>query len=271
MNKVYGFCDAGCRYRVPTYDEFERSASIIKIKPNEDGTYPLEIGKSYRIISTEASGWGNLSIEIDWMSDGESNYNGTGIVELPQEIGSRILTFQPLGFDITTIAYKLNGAYTEVEPEEMNGILYKITVSVKGAGEVYLVNEDAQLKLLNGIAWHKTPPQNGEPVLAVRFKGHYFISGGEYYAGTIDENQVWSIFKQSANSQVKAYEFDMEFDFSNFTVSISPMSIRRIFLRKNNTAWQVTSIEDVGGDATFWSESADEFIETEVFVSQYLY
>lgn len=49
MSKVYGFCDAGCRYRVPTFDEFEKSASIFRIAPNDDGTYTIEMGKKYLV------------------------------------------------------------------------------------------------------------------------------------------------------------------------------------------------------------------------------
>lgn len=54
MNKVkaYGFCDAGCKRRVPLYEEFERSAAYIQHRIDEDGTAELSPFAKYIITST---------------------------------------------------------------------------------------------------------------------------------------------------------------------------------------------------------------------------
>lgn len=60
--KAYGFCDAGCRRRVPTYEEFESCAYGVSL-PLESGYSPLEFGKTYRINNTnDLSSWGNLHL-----------------------------------------------------------------------------------------------------------------------------------------------------------------------------------------------------------------
>ena len=127
-----------------------------------------------------------------------------------------------------------------------------------------------QINLGSSFGWHTTPPQNGEPVLAVRFSGHYFIGGGEYYYGTVTEDQVWWIFRQGNNIRCTAFDFEPYIDWINYSVILAN-DIKEVGLYKNNTAWEVYPPGDVGGDVAYWSASEDVFVETQVYVSQYLY
>lgn len=123
---------------------------------------------------------------------------------------------------------------------------------------------------LNTIGWKSTPPKKGEPVLAVRFSGHYFIGGGEYYYGTVTEDQVWWIHRQGTSGACSAFDSEPCVDWSNYSVILAN-DTKSVTLYKKQTGWEVSPPGDVGGDATWWSSSADEFIETKVTVSKYLY
>lgn len=145
-NKVYGFCDAGCKYRVPTYEEFENSASIIKVAPDNLGVYHLEVGKKYKIRSLMMSGWGALSISMNWQSPAETDYYGTISVTLPEEKDFvNELTFCVLG--TTQNIYTLcDGTYKEWETGTSE-FISELEVTVKKAAAVYLVNEDATINI----------------------------------------------------------------------------------------------------------------------------
>lgn len=66
MNEIYGYCKAGCPYRVPSYDEFIAAASAFvqystTTDPYAEGkdVYILNHGKEYKIKSVMAdNAWG---------------------------------------------------------------------------------------------------------------------------------------------------------------------------------------------------------------------
>lgn len=53
-NPVFGFCDAGCRYRVPTYYEFVNSASYTEVEVS-GGTCNLRYNQKYKIFPKSGS------------------------------------------------------------------------------------------------------------------------------------------------------------------------------------------------------------------------
>ena len=65
LPKIYGNCKAGCLWETVHRSEFEKSASIVKVFPNEDGAYTLDIGKKYKIKAKDGSAWGGLSILLE--------------------------------------------------------------------------------------------------------------------------------------------------------------------------------------------------------------
>lgn len=84
---VRGFCQAGCAYRVPTYDEFLRSASMVEVERNEDGTYALELGVEYKVVA-------NTLV----CPEGETPETVNGITALMGQIPA--------------VRFKINGIYT---------------------------------------------------------------------------------------------------------------------------------------------------------------
>lgn len=70
-DKVYGFCDAGCRRRVPTYEEYERMAAFIEVEKTTsvDGVegYKLYPNKVYKIMlekNAVTTGFRGLSFTV---------------------------------------------------------------------------------------------------------------------------------------------------------------------------------------------------------------
>lgn len=63
--KVYGFCEAGCRYPVTPYEEFEKSASLIEAQVDDAGNCALDFGKTYKIYpKVDASGTRNATFRV---------------------------------------------------------------------------------------------------------------------------------------------------------------------------------------------------------------
>lgn len=72
MNKVYGFCDAGCRYRVTPYEDFMKMAAYVPIEPNDEGIFELEVGKKYKIFDTTSDGvnFDNVRVRLQDCTEG---------------------------------------------------------------------------------------------------------------------------------------------------------------------------------------------------------
>lgn len=156
MSEVYGFCKAGCRYRVPTYDEFARSASIIKQTATEVG-FVLEIGKTYKAkkMLDDACGF-SLKIVYEYRATEGGQYETVErSIELPaMERFDDYIKIRLCGlYDTVTtnLVYELNGERSEIDlgyfeyPETLN--VYGI---IDADTEVYLVNEDATVKAEDG-------------------------------------------------------------------------------------------------------------------------
>ena len=143
MSKVYGFCDAGCRFRVPTYDEFAKSASIIKVSPESDGTYILEKGYAYKII-------GGSAIKFDWQGRGEiANDSGSITIDLPSNTYNKFTCFDDDGNGYY-ILYELNGERKEASINSTYMYEINYTCTVLSAEEVYIFNEDATITAEDG-------------------------------------------------------------------------------------------------------------------------
>lgn len=154
---VYGHCDAGCKRRVPTYEEFERSASVIAIAPNKSGDYELELGKKYRICSTVMGGWGDLEIKANWR-DAEEGVGGTKEIQLPA-VYSHIDSFIFCLMDTSdgNIYYSCDGVITN---KGITTELTEVSVIVSGAKAVYLINEGAYIEV-KGLSAYETAVENG--------------------------------------------------------------------------------------------------------------
>ena len=158
--KVYGFCDAGCRRRVPTYDEFLQSASIVKMDAT-DGEFTLEVGKKYRIAKMEknATTWGFvITAKIRQYDSATQSVYAT--LSLPSCTKyDKYLTIRVL--DVVLGQLEVGGRPMYVVAE-VNGKIEQIStsqntnskgdceiksVTVSLATECFLVNEDANIVL----------------------------------------------------------------------------------------------------------------------------
>lgn len=167
MSEVYGFCKAGCRYRVPTYDEFARSASIVK-QSATDGAFLLEVGKKYKIAKTvkNATYWGfTVSVEFFTTKDSTQIYYGHSITFPACTKYDKYLTFRLIevvldenqdeygSYPIRIVA-EVNGQIQEYETgntEYNPNMTYEVvSATVNGATECYLINEDAMITAADG-------------------------------------------------------------------------------------------------------------------------
>ena len=158
--KVYGFCNAGCERRVPTYDEFLQSASIIK-QYATDGKFLFEVGKKYKIAKTvrNATQWGfTVSVKYSETTETGIEYHDVSIAFPACSKYDEYLTFrlfdvvlkqsESIEYIIVVVA-EVNGEIKEYETgngtTSMSSEWAVVSATVSGATECYLVNEDANI------------------------------------------------------------------------------------------------------------------------------
>ena len=150
--KVYGYCDAGCRYRVPTYDEFEKFAAFIEQFPDVNGYYKLEYGKKYKVfVSSKLADGQYFGVNaVVFGKNGISELDGM----FPTRIsGDPYFTIMPISYlasgDGCTIRYLYNEEGREYTDEYSN-VGSTADFLIYGADEVYLINDDAEIRGLEG-------------------------------------------------------------------------------------------------------------------------
>lgn len=161
--KVYGFCDAGCRRRVLSYDEFVGSGYIVEdeVKTDTYGIkyYPLEHGALARVINEKAStGWGfTVKFKCTYYDElyGKSANVTTAAIELP------VYDKYSLG-----VTFKLHDCYYENRAlkfiYDMNGVrceyshalsganvttITRFSIYFEGITRCWRINEDAKMKV----------------------------------------------------------------------------------------------------------------------------
>lgn len=72
MARVYGYCDAGCRRRVPSYDEFNNIAAFVKVLPEENGEYKLDVSDTYLIKNPSVTDAWGFTIRAVTLSGGSN-------------------------------------------------------------------------------------------------------------------------------------------------------------------------------------------------------
>lgn len=164
-NKVYGFCDAGCRRRVPTYDEFLRSATYVSVI-GSDGNFVLQPTHEYKIYSTqEATGgvyFDTIFCVVITLNDGTNSvlrltdegviYDASGCFYCT--IGNLVIT-EDTYITIDYIMAGEAGTFTYAIPD-----VKSVSIYVTGATEVYVYNKDAEL-LAKGESAYDVAVKNG--------------------------------------------------------------------------------------------------------------
>lgn len=156
--KIYGFCDAGCRWETVHMEDFQRSASMVEVSPESDGTYRLEKGKTYRLLK------GSDSSDVTWgfrmTAFAPAYYTDTGelygMVEKPVNLPTKqdyndFLKVRFLDFfnpyQTRTVVIEFDGVrQTQTETWDDGGAVYRDQyVIVTGAQKCYLINESAEI------------------------------------------------------------------------------------------------------------------------------
>ena len=165
---VYGHCDAGCKRRVASYEEFLNSAAMAKIRPSGTGAYLLEQGRCYKIVDSSADGeWGFRINVVPLMKQTTTGYETapiTWLLDLPPfDIYNKFIKIRPLDFRFveTSITNEFNAEFVCEINDERQTLVYRTTVlladydlstlryevRVSGATECYQYNTDATFKL----------------------------------------------------------------------------------------------------------------------------
>ena len=160
--RVYGFCDAGCRWRVPHYSEFESAAAFIDAtsKVVNEG---FELGKTYKIISgANATQW-DFSIIVankDWQMGDATIY--APIFQPPLlcptfDEYTPFVKFRPLAVKLDgsalSVIYELNGERLTMPcSSSASGLAeddayFKFELATDSEASVYLWNEDAHFEI----------------------------------------------------------------------------------------------------------------------------
>ncbi len=132
MSNVYGYCNAGCRRRVPTYDEFKKIAAYVRVNPEEvaEGTqvkynYHLTVGETYRIRtynppSVDLFPWGVAVTPFYTKADGTTAQSN------PLDLGDYDEYADGLRLKLLAIVQKDDGYYLGYE---CNGVRYERLIS----------------------------------------------------------------------------------------------------------------------------------------------
>lgn len=160
-DKVYGFCDAGCRRRVPSYEEFERSAAYVKIAYDATSgeKIPIQTGMSYRIKNLSRTDTWGIRFEVLTRQDDNSEFVLHGVSGFLIEYDKysdglkiKVIALEETPYDTEKSIYKLitnqNGQIKELDIGfyPPGGREY----AVKFAGSSYgLVNDDIEVILYN--------------------------------------------------------------------------------------------------------------------------
>lgn len=165
---VYGHCDAGCKRRVASYEEFLNSAAMAKIRPSGTGSYLLETGKCYKIVDSAAEEkWGFRINVVPLMINTITGYESapiTWVLDLPPfDIYDKFIKIRPLDFRFveTSITNEFNAEFVCEINDERQTLTYSTSillanfdlstlryeVRVSGATECYQYNTDSTFKL----------------------------------------------------------------------------------------------------------------------------
>ena len=158
LPKIFGTCPAGCQWETIHRSEFEKSASLIKQHPQENGKWLLEIGKEYKIFAPKTEDGTAFDCNLN-------GFDNSREFETPcNDKFANSFIFKALGWDLP--ADGLNVFYYEY-----NSVRYAVVArfvseyfpscEVSGATEVYLYNADATIKAENGKSAYEIDVEKG--------------------------------------------------------------------------------------------------------------
>lgn len=150
--KVYGFCNAGCKWETVHKSDFDKSVTWVKQYPDENNVYELPPVKNYKIVAPVASNAYSCVVSLTY-TDGTTAKTHTFTIS-EYDAYRDYFYFEILSLTATatalTVVYEVNGnRYTE----SVSGTAISITdakLKIAGAMEVLLFNADANIQAEGG-------------------------------------------------------------------------------------------------------------------------
>lgn len=144
--RIYSFCDAGCKWEAVHKADFDRSASIVRETPDENGTYKLNPFKVYKVNTGSTDGKYNAEFALQnglvdyWFTydefDEYRDYIIFEILSLSLNDDSTVLT----------VVYEVNGnRYSDTYTDGSVFRLDEVELHILNATEVYVYNTNAEI------------------------------------------------------------------------------------------------------------------------------
>lgn len=174
-DKVYGFCDAGCRRRVPSYEDFLSGASHVKLTPFEtfgEGElltckFTLQPMHEYKIYSarsitgTNYSGIFNITLIREDGSKFPADVNTSATPYDGKGYYSCIIGTPSVNGDTLTLDFNINGVVSTFSHTESNvSPIVSLQIEVLHVREVYVYNENAEI-VAHGKSAYEVALDNG--------------------------------------------------------------------------------------------------------------
>ena len=230
-DKVYGFCDAGCRRRVPSYEEFERSAAYVKIAYDATSgeKIPIQTGMSYRIKNLSRTDMWGIRFEVLTRQDDNSEFVGHGVNNFLIEYDKysdglkiKVIALEETPYDTEKSIYKLitnqNGQIKELDIGfyPPGGREYAVKFAGSSYGlvnddiEVILYNEDAEI-VAHGKSAYEVALDNG-------FEGTEeewleSLSGGKIDLGNLPTEVKENLIKEFGSTGSDGLEYEIYEDY----------------------------------------------------------
>lgn len=175
--RIFANCPAGCKWETVHKDDFLNSASIVEMMPNDDGSFDLEVGKTYKLLEsgTDIAWRGKIQVAFDHYEKADSGITYRETVEtlaFPTKnkfyndlISVKVLGFlrennleEQQGFDFgENLYFELNGkSYKQTAVSYGIGVddfrdkpcpYSYCTIKATGFQKCFRVNEDARIAL----------------------------------------------------------------------------------------------------------------------------
>ena len=142
--RIYSFCDAGCKWETVHKADFDRSASIVRETPDENGNYTLDPFKVYKVNTASTDGAYNATFSLQDGVDYSFTYD-----EFDEYRDYIIFEILSVTLDDTatevTIVYEINGNRYSDAITASTLDLTTLKLYISGAVDVFMFNSNAEI------------------------------------------------------------------------------------------------------------------------------
>lgn len=173
--KIYGYCDAGCQWETVHKSDFEKSASMLKVDADADGVYRLDASQKYRICGNVdkyeySDGAFPCRIYIERKEQvpattttyiADALFGDTEVINGKNYCDAQFLfvsaEFNESAYEEAGVLHNASAVF-DIDGSRVFGnvenwyldsdTLENVLLCVENATEVYLVNSDAEIKMV---------------------------------------------------------------------------------------------------------------------------